>query len=151
MNKENVEKAIAIMKRAGTVDMRWWQISSIRDGWGCTIFATGEADMHKCGNSACFAGWVAVSPEFRADGGWADAGSGAPTIRIGDEERENCSAIAAWLDIDYCIARDIVYGDTEPGGEKGFTWSKFYNKPWKEVGAADVIAKLEAILSGELQ
>lgn len=63
INLERLNQAIAIMGRAGKVRMGTWQ------GVNALECATGEDELHQCGNSACFAGWVAVSPEFQAVGG----------------------------------------------------------------------------------
>lgn len=62
INKERLEHAISIMQRAGSVDMTTWQ--------GATFdTCRTETELHTCGNSACFAGWLAVSPEFQETGG----------------------------------------------------------------------------------
>lgn len=132
MNVENVKKAIQIMKRAGKVNMDTFQIG--------TTFALTEQELHACGNSACFAGWVAVSPEFQADGGRVDRTMGYPLISSSFDIFAADEAISYWLDLDHGKAQSLVYGDLDDG------YSLFYNKPWTEVTAQDVIAKLEALL-----
>ena len=93
MNLTNVNKAIAVMERVkargDTLDMGCWQ------GFTGEAAVATEAEAHTCGTAACFGGWVAVSPEFRADGGWANHDTGDP--RLGDQ----CGpmAIAEWLGI----------------------------------------------------
>lgn len=132
MNVENIHKAIAIMRRAGKVDMQWFQ-----DGITCFT----EEDMHTCGTAACFAGWVAVSPEFKADGGVV-LGGGTPLFG-GKTESD---AIAAWLGISDKLASNLVY----PNMEVYPILKKTYGE-WGSIKAEHVIDALERILSGELQ
>lgn len=96
MNIENVNKAIAVMKRVkkrgdafylGT----WQGLSMDEDA------LTNEEELHSCGTSACFAGWVAVSPEFKEDGGGIDE-DGSPTW-LGSRFVSGTAAIGAWLDL----------------------------------------------------
>jgi hypothetical protein len=93
---KNIDKAIAIMKRAGKVDMGAWQSGNE---------AKTEADAHECGTVACFAGWVALSPEFQADGGGV-GWYGEPIL--GEHSCE--LAIGKWLDIEINIAFGLCCG-----------------------------------------
>lgn len=136
MNKENIKKAIAIMERAGTVDMSYWQ-----DVRGDSAIDN-EKQLHTCGTSACFAGWVAVSPEFQRDGGQVSS-AGAPIF----DYLQGSMAIARWLDIRQTLAGELVLGDLD---EDDLGYSHFYEKQWEEVDDQDVIKKLKLILSGEL-
>lgn len=85
MNLERLDQAIAVMKRAGKVIMSDWQTGEIRGT---------EAELHECGTAACFAGWLAVSPEFQAAGG--DVGFGGNPLfgPLG-----GFRAITEWLEI----------------------------------------------------
>src|SRR5690606_6645405 len=104
MNKENIEKAIAIMKRAGKVDMLCWQDNP----------NTIKEEINMCGTSACFAGWVAVSPEFKASGGDVDEFSGTPMLyRYNNLVGSGVSAMAIWLGISNELADSLVLGNTE--------------------------------------
>lgn len=87
INLERLNQAIAIMERAGKVSMGTWQ------GGNTHECAKEEEELHKCGNTACFAGWVAVSPEFQAAGGRVGT-SGWPrfSLSIGS------NAINRWLE-----------------------------------------------------
>lgn len=100
MNRQHVEDAIAIMERVKAgghpVQMEAWQ--TVKPGQ--TVGRT-EEELHTCGTAACFAGWVAVSPEFQAAGGGvaldgAPRSSGTPA---------GAPSIARWL--------DIYYGDAQ--------------------------------------
>lgn len=138
---KNVQSAIAIMNRAATrnsVNMTAWQ------SWGTPRgeAATTEGEFHTCGNAACFAGHVAISPEFHACGGQAEEGWGTPTLN----DYYGSSAIAEWLGIAESLVDKLVHGDLDPDNYD----SLFYGKPWDEVNAQDVIDKLELVLAGEL-
>ena len=64
MNCERIQAAIAMMKRAipRYFDMTDWQ--NERPGHIIEIAQT-ESELHTCGNTACFAGHLALSPEFQ--------------------------------------------------------------------------------------
>jgi hypothetical protein len=114
MNLDNVNKAIAVMERVrargDNFDLRSWQ-----DARSEYLVQTNEEALHTCGTSACFAGWLAVSPEFQADGGEVGPG-GRPLLR----EYRSSRAVMAWLEIDRGMALDLcgcgddrVYGKTD--------------------------------------
>lgn len=90
MNLNNVKKAIAIMERVkerdDLLDLCVWQHPK-------AIQET-EEELHECGTSACLAGWIAVSPEFQADGGSVGA-DGGPILGT----YEDHYAVARWLGI----------------------------------------------------
>lgn len=142
MNVANVKKAIAIMERAkehNSVDMRDWQSGSLISGR-----VTSEKEFHACGNKACFAGHIAISPEFQAAGGLCTM-IGTPSFR----HYYGSGAVDEWLGISVELAHSLVFGDTEDTDE-GVGFSTFYNRLWKNVTADDVLAKLHLILAGEL-
>lgn len=134
MNRANIEKAISIMRRADrAVYMPEWQEGVV---FGVEPAMT-EAQLHACGNRACFAGHVAVSPEFQADGGKLSR-LGVPMFN----GRTGSRAIAQWLGIDSDEAEGLVdgyYGDEAEDA--------YYGKPLAAVTAEDVIDKLEQLLS----
>ena len=147
MNRENTEHAIAIMERArGKVQMTDWQTTSEFDS--NPRYVTSEAELHQCGNTACFAGWVALSHEFREWGG-SSTGGGVPRIVCTDDS--GADAIKRWLDISEDLAESLVFGDTQLCSDTLIVYSLFYDKPWDRVEADDVIEKLKLILSGELK
>lgn len=128
MNRENIQKAIAIMKRAKHLDMRSYQ------NGGKT--ATTEEELHACGKTACFAGYIAISQEFQVDGGKVHIDYGYPILHGKEQE----DAIAEWLGIPKDIAERLVFGGTNG------SYSMFYKKFWDSVTAQDVIEKLEELL-----
>jgi hypothetical protein len=117
----NMDKAIAIMKRAGRVDMGVYQC-------GYPSIKT-EKIAHECGTAACFAGWIALSPEFQADGGTVQY-TGRPQF----DGSYGSQAIARWLDIGWQEAADLCMV-----GRKSYYDSA---NPSKE----DVIEKLEMLI-----
>jgi hypothetical protein len=129
MNKVNVQKAIDIMKRAGNLDMRSWQ------GLNLELCET-EEDLRSCGTAACLAGWIAVSPDWKADGGdrcW----NGSPLIEANERTIDGVKAIAYWLDIPFSYASKLC---------ATFYPSKFYNVPTDSITKEMVIEKLEGFL-----
>lgn len=98
MNIERLNQAIAVMRRAGTLDMTNWQEETF------TECATTEETLHTCGNSACFAGWVAVSPEFQEAGGEVHPDYGFPIFG----KLSGASAVCEWLEADE-YEWDVIY------------------------------------------
>jgi len=128
MNKVNVQKAIDIMKRAGKIDMRVWQ------GLNLELCET-EEDLHSCGTAACLAGWIAVSPDWKSDGGdrcW----NGSPLIDANGRTIDGVEAIAYWLDIPVLDASKLC---------ATYYPSKYYNVPNDSITKEMVIEKLEEL------
>ncbi len=161
MNEANVDKAIAIMLRAkkrGSVDMTQWQRLKPSQN-----LSTTEAEFHACGNAACFAGHIALSPEFQDDKGTIDA-CGMPILCMpyphtcGFYSVYGEEAVSEWLDITRELSRKFVYSDEDPrtievsegGISKQISYSSFYGKGWVDVTADDVLEKLYALKRGEL-
>lgn len=86
INKERVKHAINIMQHAGSVDMTSWQGETFDT---CQT----ESELHSCGNSACFAGWLAVSPEFQETGGVVGS-IGQPVY----DEQYGVLAVLSWFE-----------------------------------------------------
>ena len=148
MKKANLRAAISIMQRAALHNCI--SMTSYQRGRGDRhedeATATTEAELHACGNTACFAGYVALSPEWAAAGNTIST-HGEPVL--GGQAADESSAyevIAEWLGISHALARGLVLGSR--------AWAlndvAFYDVPFTEVKAEDVIDKLERILSGEL-
>lgn len=127
---ENVRKAIAIMERArpDNFDMGSWQCRAGLDDY----VARTEKELHACGNTACFAGYVALSPEFHEDGGRINP-DGAPFLPRCDA---GPSTIAKWLGVSIDIATGLTSCDN----------GSFYPVPWYAVKPQHVIAKLKELL-----
>jgi len=129
MNRERIQAAIAMMKRAipRYFNMSNWQ--NERPGHIMQIAQT-ESELHGCGNTACFAGHLALSPEFQ-DAGGSVSKIGAPMFN-GVRYAE---AVAEYFDIPYELAGNL----TLPGGD-------FYPVKFRDVKPEHVIEKLEMIL-----
>jgi hypothetical protein len=133
-NREKMHQAIAIMQRAGKVEM-----SIFQDG---RTHATTEEEIHKCGNKACFAGWVAVSPEFLKDGGRVSR-PGSPIFK----SSYGSDAISSWLSISEDLAECLVCGECDSLFWAEEDYPSFYAPvPFHKVQAVDVIRKLSEIL-----
>lgn len=139
MNRENVKYCIELMQNATSFDICDWQSGfKLRD----SIDA-----LHSCGNTACFAGYIAISEKFKNDGG-IQGTSGAPIIGI----NKGSNAVAYWLDIPERLAYSFTNGDTcmQKLNDSYFTYSDFYEKAWCDIKPQDVIKKLNQLLNGEL-
>ena len=131
MNRERIQDAITMMKDVTHrhFDMTNWQ----KDPHGHIIqIAQTESELHACGNTACFAGHLALSPEFKKAGGSASK-IGAPVFNGLLET----SAVAEYFGILYELARGL----TLPG-------RNFYPVRFEDVKPEHVIEKLEMILDG---
>lgn len=135
VNITNIDKAIAIMERAHKLDMRFYQRGN--------ELSTSIDELHGCNNSACFAGYIAISEEFQKDGG-KHGYSGEPIFnyQLGDR------AISEWLNINHKLSYKLVNGDVEYNETLESIWSHFYNCPWVSVQPHDVIYKLQQIKKG---
>lgn len=156
MRLDRLEQAIAVMKRAGKVDMGSWQ------GCGAGIQRT-EAELHTCGNTACFAGWLAVSPEFQEAGGKVGPVSGTPTFK----GETGTQAVIEWLEavdeqssdiltllisgegpvldttVEWLQSRGFQVDSEKLEPASRYSYSTFEN--WGRFKAQDVIKVLEAL------
>lgn len=146
MNVENVKAAIEIMKNAQNLDMNSWQDNKGISGKYCHSIAS----LHECGNSACFAGYIAISEEFLSSGGCLSAYGGEPVLVTNEGNTlVSTRAIAHWLGVSPETSESLIYGfngDDEAEGNS----ETFYGMCFEDVEPEDVIVKLEMILSGEL-
>lgn len=160
MNLKHMEQAIAIMKRAGKFNIEKWQARP--EGNFKTQISNTEKELHTCGHTACFGGWVAVSPEWKEFGGILTNFSGAPACyskkilgQIGPSDTvTGADALSVWLDLDIRLVNCIVYSEIGVNTllwnkESGGVFSIFYNKANEEVTPEDVIEKLEAYKTNE--
>ena len=129
MNRKRIQAAIAMMKRAipRYFNMSNWQ--NERPGHIMQIAQT-ESELHGCGNTACFAGHLALSPEFKKAGGLL-YGTGAPKFN----NFSGSFAVAEYFDIPYELARDLT-----------LPRRNFYPVCFEDVKPEHVIEKLEMIL-----
>ena len=131
MHHERIQDAITMMKDVTHrhFNMTGWQ--SKDHSYVSRIVQT-ESELHACGNTACFAGHLALSPEFQ-DAGGSVSKIGAPMFN-GVRYAE---AVAEYFDIPYELAGNL----TLPGGD-------FYPVKFRDVKPEHVIEKLEMILDG---
>lgn len=97
-----------------------------------------EEELVKSGNKASLSGIIAVSPEFKLDGGEIDT-LGAPIY----DEHVGPDALSLWLGISAHEVRLLDVHDLE-SIDTGF--SKHYNKAISEITEEDVISKLQDII-----
>ena len=131
MNRERIQSAIAMMKRVTHryFDMTNWQ----NELYGhIKQIAQTESELHTCGNTACFAGHLALSPEFKKAGGSVSKLGGPVFNGVRFVE-----AVAEYFDIPYELAGDLTLPDRD-----------FYPVDYEDVKPEHVIEKLEMILDG---
>jgi hypothetical protein len=131
MNRERIQDAITMMKDVTHrhFNMSGWQS---KDHSYVLWIAQTESELHACGNTACFAGHLALSPEFQKAGGSVSK-TGAPVFNGLLED----SAVAEYFDIPYELAGDLTLPNRN-----------FYPLRFKDVKPEHVIEKLEMTLDG---
>lgn len=141
MNIENINKAIAVMQRAqerNSVNMLYWQSTSAADGETTVVdIVNTEIELHACGNKACFAGHIAVSPEWLDTPGCRVSHSGGPIYDMGDKTLYGELAIAQWLNIDRSLALQLIQWF-----DNGYGVHILYEESWEDVRAEHVIREL---------
>lgn len=147
MNLQNLDHAIAIMKRAGKVNMHHWQSGNIKQT---------EESKHICGSAACFAGWIGVSPEWAADGGTTTR-SGEPFLDNGNMELESDAkrSLAVWFDLPANFMEMLMFSEDgsiykyDPSLHDSYddapTVYSVYNVPFKTITSVDIVNTLTRI------
>jgi len=130
VNVENIKLLRDTIAASGRLYMRGYQ--TVANG---AVIADTVDQLHACGNEACIAGFMALLPKFRADGGRMGA-CGEPYMSLGR------AALSEWLDIPQELALDIELGSQKMNS---FVGREFCN--WT---SADAVRILDAVLSGEL-
>lgn len=163
MNIERLNYAIEIMRQAKNLDMTRWQsgerVNSIEE-------------LHTCGNTACFAGYLAISPEWDGE----VSPSGQPYYPPRGErlfELYGSRAIQEFLGIETEthkeVIRTVVNGVTEDYGYNPSSENDLWDltersqnefeiasrvgvlvedRPWSEWRPEEVIKILEALRDG---
>lgn len=172
MNIENIDKAIAVMTRAlpGTINMLNWQFD--KDGRQLSCAPRDEEDFHACGNTACFAGRIGISPEWinstTPTQRFGIEGNGIPSIKpmaanvtdADDDDGEldpvdstifGAMAIARWLGILNVTADLLCHRPENEDASIGLTVHPVYGRPWADIEAADIINVLVSLkTNGEI-
>lgn len=157
MNVQRIQAAIEMMKIAKGLDMCSWQdfTSSGNDSVSKSI-----EELHRCGNTACFAGYLAISEEFKAAGGRVCEESGSPMIGEHDTPTSTIAhyfelGSTEWDGVPCKVVQSIIYSEFTAPICFGFTKNGFskdissYPVKFEEVTPDMVIDKLEALLRGE--
>lgn len=144
MNLTNLDITIKLMEAArqkDTLDMEYWQ-----NRIGSAYLAYNIEDLHSCGNKACLAGHIAISPEFKADGGtiirWGSPAYLSKDGLVVDQEQY---AIGRWLGIDDDLAGLLIYS---VGGQfdRDDRTHPVYGTAWRDVQPKHVISALEELM-----
>ena len=141
MNTKNINSAITIMTRHMEaqlpLDMAEWQTFVFTHD----IIKTEE---HLCGTPCCVAGYIAVSPEFQADGGNCSTG-GAPAFGIW----KGANAIREWFG---CNTNQAKHLCSLGSGNTAYPLIEFAEREplFSEVIAALVSLRDTSLLPGEI-
>lgn len=140
MNLDTLNQAIAIIERTteDKVCMLDWQGLPFGN-----LAVRSELEFHECGNTACFAGHVAISPEFldtKIPGfTFYNTISGGPGVKVsqGDHLVARCGALAigVWLDIPIAAANLLCHNieiDADDYADYVFT-HPVYGVQWRHV------------------
>lgn len=131
------------MERAqkhNSVNMIDWQ-SAANAKDNLTNFARTEAELHTCGNTACFAGHLAVSPEWLETKGFHSSETGCPIYDGNDEYMVAEDAISEWLGIDSVLACEFIRSNG-----MGDDYHMLYKTQWRNVKAEHVIRELTLLM-----
>jgi len=135
-NIDRLQDAIAIMRISKNLDMR-----SFQNTFDSLKISDSIASLHACGNTACFAGYIAISPMFQNAGGTC-GNKGSPKFN----GKYSSGALAEYFEISPDLADKLIFG------EQNSCWQEiFYPVPFDKITPAHVIQKLEMIISGELK
>lgn len=137
MNIENINKTIAIMERAKARDSVYMAaFQAPEDG---VTFARTEEELHTCGNRACLAGHIAVSPEWLSEPGHTSDDDGSP---ITDDIGDNSKAVADWWGLSDAGALRSIADYLIYGYRSSISKQNVYGISWHDVKAEHVIEQL---------
>lgn len=137
MNIDNINKTIAIMERArerDSVYMPHWQSNNTHVLEREEI-AKNEEEFHACGNQACLAGHIAISPEWQADGGIIAYG-GVPIMK--NIHHFPSDSLGEWWGVNANIAESLILSGRR-------TKHIIYGVPWEDVKAEHVLKALHEL------
>ena len=153
MNVQRIQAAIEMMKHVERLDMNSWQ-----GNMSYRIAQTIE-ELHRCGNNACFAGYLAISEEFKQAGGRVCPFSGQPEF---GHTNNATHSIIEYFDLEHNsdtrrAIQSIIFREfADPSGQlacddfgQTFCYPESYIVPFNDVEPHHVIEKLEALLRGE--
>lgn len=157
--KNNRIEALRVMKEAEqfqTLQMDFWMNKQagrqrVYEAFDNTQHGFGAKALHKCGNTACFAGHLRVDQYFIDKYKFLE--QSAPQFKTFGSEVGIDDTIALMLGIPNWFARLMIYGQDEVmcSGPDGTLEEihRLYTKSWELVDALDVAAVLEDLISGK--
>lgn len=143
MNPENIRAVQRLIAQEQRVYMGAWQLNDE------DLMATDIESFHTCGNSACIAGYMALTPEFQA-GSCAlpldPEGSGEPCTQVDYRLFGGIESVAMFFDIPVRIARPLIGGITSQGG----IWEVSSGHDWTDWDWEDAIEILDKVIDGTI-
>lgn len=154
MNIENLNKVIAIVQRSSDRDAVYMPNIQSRSSWGMIMghdLPKDEAEFYARGNKAALLGLVALSPEWKAEGGEMDF-TGRPCKRptINGVKRFHSaqSCMEDWLELQTTTVAGIFIGYDERFVDdrlKVDWYTVIYKKKWNEIRTADLLRVLNEL------
>ncbi len=134
---DNVRSIRDLISYSGMIDMRSFQ--SVKNGAvvGTKNYCETIDDFHVCGHKACIAGYVAISKEFHAQGGYCTT-DGAPSYKDGRDMSAK-EAMAEFFGIPFWLSADMILGQCED-------LENYVEKEWKHWGREEAVLILDKVI-----
>ena len=103
MNRTNIQATIDILKQAQNFSI--FQFQNPKSGQ----LANTIEELHRCGNTACIAGYVALSQAWRDFGGYIH--DGTPSLSANEEDHQALKSMMAFWGLPKHVTSAIIFGD----------------------------------------
>jgi len=71
--------------------------------------AQSAEEIERCGTAACFSGWLAISPEVKAEGGWQEGDGSLGFNGDADSVVDSAKSIMNYLGVTLREAANLIY------------------------------------------
>ena len=130
------------------IDMQGWQ--STVDAEIPAPISRSVWELHQCGNRACAAGFLALTPAFAEAGGEFSDEDGEPVLGTAGGSQ----AFARYFALSPFLAKTICYGSGGSADANFRLYSEMFRlvgKGWSQWDANDLIKIMRAVAQGEIQ
>lgn len=142
MNRDNIQYTIDLLKQAQNFNICHFQFSPIDN------YVRTTEELHKCGNSACIAGYVALSPRWKELGNGVDE-EGFPVVSrkyLGNSTPDLVGGFMKFWGLGETTTCAIIYGEHF----RNFCeWNGISGMPsnWEEMTKENAISLFEQLLA----
>lgn len=141
MNRTNIQATLDVLRQAQAFNVRYFQ-------HGPAPCANTAEELHACGNTACIAGYVAISPGWKAFGGVCRGGQPELNNLTKEEVKEGnhdwtIASLMKYWELPAEDVASIIYGDDWSSFRK-----QFKNMPvlWEDMAKDDAVSLFEQLL-----